>query len=480
MKEYILSFLFIVLLALPVNAQVYPGEFEHSINTGESYEIHFAIFNNRTEPVFFSILLPEESAWELSVNPGSGILNPGNAKDITLKFTAPRASTHNTWVFDIRVETYNNTGLIQSRDVMVTLHVYSRTFNNYLFKIPFPGNWGYWGTFLNVVIFWVITAVALYLALMILKKLVKRTKTKIDDILLGIIHLPLTIWVIAYGIFTSSLVFPLSSNILSMIYLIYNAITIMMITWIIYRVYRRLVIKYAFQYGSRIGKMEGALISALDKVGVFAIVSIGGIMLLKAVGIDITVLLASMGILGIILGFAAQDTIGNFFAGIHILLDRSIDVGDYILLEGDENVYRVRDVGLRSTKLYDIFAHTIIYIPNNIIANHKIINLSRPDSKLKLRIDVGVSYACNVDTVKRALYEVAEENVRVVKDNGHQPVVIFREFGESSLNFILYVWIDNLKDQWRIQSELRDAIVNKFRKMGIEIPFPQVDVHIKR
>ncbi|NPA74485.1 MAG: mechanosensitive ion channel [Euryarchaeota archaeon] len=472
---------FVPMLISPgVYGQVYPESFEKSINGGTSYEFHFAVFNDKNCTLFYSIILPDEGEWGMTANPVSGILNPGDARDITLKLDAPKASLHENWVFDIKVEFYNTTGLVEVNYVTLHIHLNARAFELLYFTIPFPESWGYWGNFLNIVIFWAVVGLVIYLVFSALKRLVQMTKTKVDDILLQILHTPVTIWVISYGIFNSSLVFPLSNRVFSYIYLVYNIVTIIIITWIIYRIYRRLIIHYAFIYRGKLGRMEGAIISALDKLGVFTILSIGGIMLLQAVGIDVTVLLASMGILGIILGFAAQDTIGNFFSGIHILLDRSIEVGDYILLENDENVYLVKDVGLRSTKLYDLFANTLIFLPNNIIANHKIINLSRPNSKLKLRVDVGVSYGADIEKVKKALLEVALENEHVMKDDKYKPAVIFHSFGESSLNFRLYLWIDDLKDQWEVQSEIRSQIVNKFRELGIEIPFPQVDVHIKR
>ncbi len=482
-STYVVLLLFVLGISMfvpGIHAQVYPNTFSKSVDGGSTVELHFAVFNDRNTTLFYSVHTPEPAEWKIVASPTSGILHPGSAASVVLKITAPKASLHVDWDFDVQVELYNSSGLVEVKHVVLHMHLNIKAIGMLYFQIPFPEEWGYWGSFLNAVIFWALIGVIVFAFFSIMKRAVSYTKTRLDDILLEILHTPVTLWVIVYGVFNASLMFPLSNQIFSYIYLIYSIITIIIVTWLIYRVYRRVIIRYAFIYRGKLGKMEGAIISALDKVGVFTILSIGGIMLLQAVGIDVTVLLASMGILGIILGFAAQDTIGNFFSGIHILLDRSIEVGDYILLENDENVYLVKDVGLRSTKLYDIFANTIIFIPNNIIANHKIINLSRPNDKLKLRVDVGVSYGADVGEVRRALYEVALENEHVMKDGDYRPVVIFREFGESSLNFRLYIWIDDLKDQWEVQSEIREAIVNKFRERGIEIPFPQVDVHIKR
>ncbi len=472
-------FLFIVTSGIG-DSEVSPLHFEKNVSAGDSFEVHFAIFNNKNQSVFYSVILPMGEGWNIKSDSESGIIQSHSAQEVCVTFTAPRVSTKEKWLFFLTVYIYNSTGLIEKTIIDVTVHFKVHLFENFYFNIPFPEEWGYWGSFLNAVIFWIFLGVVAYIVFLGLKKAVKITKTQVDDVILKILHTPVVIWIIIYGIYSSVLIFPLSSGVISDVYLIYNVLSITILTWLIYRFYRDLIIRYAFRFRRRIGKMEGAMISAMEKVGIAIILSLGGLMVLQALGIDVTVLLASMGVLGIILGFAAQDTMANFFSGVHILLDRSLDVDDFILLEDDDRVYRVRDVGLRSTKLYDIFANTIVYIPNNIIANHKIINLSRPDTKLKLRIDVGVSYNSDVREVINALLEVAEENPHVLKDEDYKPNVVFREFGESSLNFTLYVWIDNLVDQWIVMSNLREKIVQKFREKGIEIPYPQVDVHIKR
>lgn len=479
-SRLLIAFLFVTLLTTTVSAQISPDSFEKTVRGGESFSIYFGVFNDRNETLFYYVKAPDLSDWKISVEPPSGVIHSGEARQVKVTFTAPRVSTKDKWYMDLAVELYNKTGLVESKTIEVVINFKMKIYEGVYFNIPFPKEWGYWGNFLNAFIFWTVIGLVVFFALYLLKRLVKYTKNKVDDILLNILHGPAVIWIIAYGIYTSVTLFPLSNDIFESLYVLYNIITILIVTWLIYRVYRDLIIHYAFRYREKLGKMESALISALEKVGVATILGIAGIMVLQAVGVDVTVLLASMGMLGIILGFAAQDTMANFFSGIHILLDRSIEVGDYVILENDANVYRVRDVGLRSTKLYDIFANTVIYIPNNIIANHKIINLSRPDNKLELRIDVGVSYTSDVELVKSALYEVAMENPHVLKDAKYKPNVVFREFGDSSLNFTLYVWISELTSQWAVMSNIREKIVEKFREKGIEIPYQQVDVHIKR
>ncbi len=469
-----------LLLLSYVSGQIYPNGKNITMKEGEKINVEFTILNNDNESVFFYLKIPKVNDWELNANPDSGILMPHEAKIVNLTLKSPRVNTKNYWNFKIGVVEYNQTGVEKKFIFEINVKIISSGTFFFFFTLPLPESLGYWKKFINNAITWIIIAIIIYFIFPLLRRFTKWTKTEIDDILFAILQKPVTLWIILYGIVDSSFLLPISEDVASNIMETYNILVIIILTWIAYRIYKDLIIKYAFHISEKKGKMERTVISLFEKIGIVTIVTIGAIMIIQVFGIDITVILASMGVIGIILGFAAQDTLANFFSGIHILLDKSLKIDDYIMMENEEIVYKVKDVGLRSTKLYDIFAHTIIYIPNNIIANHKITNLSRPDTKLRLRIDVGVSYKSDVEKVKKTLRNIAKDNPHILKDEKHEPVIVFREFGESSLNFTVYLWVDKLTDQWLVASSIREKIVNSFRKEGIEIPYPQVDIHIRK
>ena len=479
MKKLIYLLLLVLLFASYVSGQIYPFQKDIVMEEGETKNIQFTIMNNETESVFFFVKTPEIKDWSIVAYPGNGVLKPYEARIINITLKSPKVSIKNNWDFKINIVEYNQTGV--ERNFVFEIHIKMNLRNTFFFffTIPLPEEVGYWRNFINNAITWLVIAAIIYFIFPLLKRITRWTKTQVDDILFAILQKPITLWIVLYGIVDSAILLPISEDMASLLIEIYNILVILIITWIVYKIYRDLIIRYALHLSER-KKFERTVISLFDKVGISTIALIGGIMVLQVVGVDITVILASMGVIGIILGFAAQDTLGNFFAGIHILLDKSMRIDDYIMLENENKVYKVRDVGLRTTKLYDIFGHTLIYIPNSIIANNKITNLSRPDTKLRLRIDIGVSYGSDVEKVKKTLLEIARENPHVLSDQGHKPVVIFREFGESSLNFTMYLWVDKLTDQWIVGSTIREIIVNKFRERGIEIPYPQVDVHIKK
>ena len=209
-------------------------------------------------------------------------------------------------------------------------------------------------------------------------------------------------------------------------------------------------------------------------VHALTIVGVGIYVILVAWKIDLTAWLASAGIIGIAVGFAARDTLANLFAGIFILADAPYQLGDFIILgEGERG--RVTDIGIRSTRLLtrdDIE----ITIPNSVIANAKIVNeTGGPHAKRRVRISVGVAYGSDVDQVRAVLLDVAERSGLSAEDPS--PRVRFRRFGDSSLDFDLMVWIEEPVLRGRAVDQLNTAVYKRFCADGIAIPFPQRDVH---
>jgi len=197
--------------------------------------------------------------------------------------------------------------------------------------------------------------------------------------------------------------------------------------------------------------------------------------ILLAWKVDVTAWLASAGILGIAIGFAAKDTLANLFSGIFILADAPYKIGDFVVLSSGERG-RVTDIGIRSTRLLTRDDIQII-LPNAGIANSKIVNESGgPYEKERVRVKVGVAYGSDVDRVKEVLMEVSAGSEYLIPEP--TPRVRFRRFGESSLDFELMGWIEEPVLRGRALDELYTAVYKRFMEDGIEIPFPQRDVHI--
>ena len=192
--------------------------------------------------------------------------------------------------------------------------------------------------------------------------------------------------------------------------------------------------------------------------------------------IDVTAWLASAGIVGLALSFAAKDTLSNLFAGVSIIVDAPYKTGDYIILESGERGV-VTDIGLRSTRILTR-DDVEITVPNGIIGNGKIINeAGGPSEKHRIRVAVGVAYGSDIDHVIETLEKVAADHGDVLRSPA--PRVRFRAFGDSSLNFELLGWIARPVDRGRVTHDLHCSIYKAFKVSSIEIPFPQRDLHVR-
>ncbi len=215
----------------------------------------------------------------------------------------------------------------------------------------------------------------------------------------------------------------------------------------------------------------------LEIIGSIMIIIFGLAKFLDQFDVDFGVLLAGIGVAGLVIALAAQDTLSNFFSGILLLLDRGFKTGDMVYFNGDYCI--IRDIGIRSTKLYNIIDHVIVIIPNNSFASQNIVNVTKPDRYFRHRINVGVSYDSDPDKVEEVLLKVAAENTDVETDDPtRKPVVRFQSFGESSLEFVLVLWIKNVIKIRQVNSDLHHEIFTNLRKAEVVIAFPQRDVHL--
>jgi small-conductance mechanosensitive channel len=201
---------------------------------------------------------------------------------------------------------------------------------------------------------------------------------------------------------------------------------------------------------------------------------IGAIIAFQSIGINLSGLAVIFGLLSVGIGFGLQNITSNFVAGLILLFERPIKVGDRVTVGGIEG--DVMDINIRSTTVRSLNNIDII-VPNSEFVSSQVVNWSHGDRKIRLDIEVGVSYNSDLDTVLRSLKEVALENQEILRDP--EPDVHLREFGDSSWNMRLRIWIDNPKRHPVVRSDINCAIVRKFRENGVEIPFPQRDFHLR-
>ena len=193
-------------------------------------------------------------------------------------------------------------------------------------------------------------------------------------------------------------------------------------------------------------------------------------------GIQIGPLLAGLGIAGLAVALALQPTLANIFSGIAMILDKTIRIGDLIYLENNTRG-KVVKIGLRSTKLRTA-DNELIIVPNSDLANSKIQNVALPEPKSRAVIPFGVAYGSDIEKVKK----IVLKEIKSVKHfvNEPEPNVVFLKMGDSALSFEAYFHVDSFENRLYAIDEANTKIYNALRKSNIEIPFPQMDVHLKK
>ena len=309
-----------------------------------------------------------------------------------------------------------------------------------------------------------------------LKLLVKKSDTEIDDKILDFIHKPIYYSILFFGISIAISLLEISSKI--NFYLIGIMKSIIIVFWAIALFKSFMIfIEWSSKKSRTIPFIQPKTIPLFENMGKIILFLFSIYFVMLSWNIDVTAWIASAGIISVVIGLAAKDTLGNLFAGIFIMADSPYKEGDYINLDTGERG-SVRHIGTRSTRILtrdDIE----ITIPNSVVATSKIINESGgPHEKERIRITLDVAYGSDIEKVKDIMLNLALASNKVC-DNP-KPRVRFRNFGESGLNLQLLCWIERPELRGRVIDELSISIYKNFNKENIEIPFPQRTVHLKK
>jgi MscS family membrane protein len=314
-----------------------------------------------------------------------------------------------------------------------------------------------------------------WLLFKLLRKLCRATRFDLDDQIVLLLRPPIYFTLLATGIYAGLELMPLSERLDVM--LGRGIRTVGAIIWVYF--FSRLASLFLQRLADLSYKytfIQHSTVTLFDNAAKIFIIGIGAYAVFVIWKIDMTAWLASAGIAGIAIGFAAKDTLSNLFSGVFILADAPYKIGDYIVLDrGDRG--KVMNIGLRSTRILtrdDIE----ITIPNSIIGNSTIINQSGGQhTKMRLRVKIGVAYGSDTDLVREILLQIAVSDPIVCAIP--EPRVRFRVFGASSLDFELLCWVDNPELRGRAMDTLNDAIYKKFAENNIEIPYAKQDIYIK-
>jgi small-conductance mechanosensitive channel len=302
-----------------------------------------------------------------------------------------------------------------------------------------------------------------------------RTRWSGDDIIVDALRALVPWAAVTGGAAVAASVLPLTARVGRNVTMTLTAVLIMAATLTVARVVTGLVQALA---SSRSGVAGSATIFVnITRVVVLAM---GFLVVLETLGISIAPLLTALGVGGLAVALALQDTLANLFAGVHILASRTVQPGDYIRLSSGEEGYVV-DINWRNTVVRTL-SENLVIIPNTKLSGTNMTNFHRPQQQMTLSVQVGVGYDSDLDQVERITIEVVK-SVMADVDGGvpdHEPLVRFHTFGDSRIGFTVILGVGEFSDQYRIKHEFIKRLHQRFRAEDISIPAPRRIVSVQQ
>jgi len=322
----------------------------------------------------------------------------------------------------------------------------------------------------------IVFAIAARIVLFVLKKyahsIALKTKTDLDDLIVQIITFPLYVIIISAGIFIALLSLSFLEQFTPLIINTFFVGWVFVGAWTVSRV-MVLVIGRALKVQKKFEKTP-KLINRMIKVVIYLV---GVLIILAYFNVEITPIIAALGLGGLAVGLALQPTLSNFFAGIQILSDKPINVGDFIEVEGSvggQNISGfVEDISWRSTRIRTL-SNTIVIVPNARLADSIIVNDSLPQQEMAALVQCGVDYGSDLKKVEKVTIEVAKKIQETVPGavKGFEPFIRFHTFGDSNINFTVILRVEKIVDKHLVIHEFIKSLKEKYGKEKIEISWP--------
>jgi small-conductance mechanosensitive channel len=314
------------------------------------------------------------------------------------------------------------------------------------------------------------------LLLSLVKRLTRKTETRIDDLFIDALHRPLAVTVLMVGLGAATLLLDMHEK--AEFATIASLRTILVLVWIQFAMkVVRFICRMVAERPGRKRMIQPATLPLFDNLTLLIAIALGTYMVLQVWSVDVTGWLASAGIVGLALSFAAKDTLANLFAGVFILADSPYRIGDYVVLDSGERG-KVTDIGIRSTRM--ITRDDVeVTIPNAVMGNSKIYNeTGGPHDKFRIRIPIMVCYGEDLDKVRATLMEVATNNAQVC--TLPEPRVRYRAFADSGVTLEMLCWVDEPVLRGIVTDRLVVNIHTLFHERDITFPYPRQELFLGR
>ena len=471
-----------------LNPKVYKTEDDYRITVPEGKKVDYSwLITNPNDDINYSvsISIDGDKGWdtELSKNDFDilGKNHSTNETSITLTIdTSGRAYGDEgefTLEFTFTSEA-DGSEYVMEKECSVTVEspITASGIDVFGFHIDLPDNWDrpFIRFGISVGIYVLIGLILYFIFIPIIRRCTKKTKTDIDDDIIEIIRRPFLVIVFSYAIVASLSRLELPDRFIYYIMMSYRVVLIFMIAWTASKVVKVLLGVFGGMYAKKKQKEElhKTITPVFQKTFSFIIYFIALMVVFDQLGIYITPFLASVGVIGLVIAFAAQETLSNLFSGIMILADRPYKVGD--ILQFDEGYYEVQRIGFRSTTVRNIFRNYTVNYPNRFLEKNKIINEFEPDRRYFLFRFMTLDFDTDVFKALDIIRQTAYDHHSVIKnDKKHSdPSARIKEFTELGVRVYLWCYIYDWWDQWLANDEILQEILRRFKKEGIQLAYP--------
>lgn len=331
-----------------------------------------------------------------------------------------------------------------------------------------------------IVLAFFIASYVVTIILSLMEKVTSKTGTDLDDKIIEAVKLPIRYLSILLGFFFGFKGYDLAWTIKDKDYTItdlFFVLILLLVGFSVSRILKSVFIWYGARDNSNMNQTMFIFVRKMISVFVYSIILL---IAFGQLGIQIGPLLAGLGIFGLAVALGLQSTLENLFAALFLVMDKAINIGDWIQLDDGTKAF-IEDISWRSVRIRTIGGNTVI-VPNSTFVNQKISSYDYPTKSFFTSVKVGVSYDSDLEKVEYVASQAAE---KVIKDEGvkehvNNPIIRYKSFGDSSINFSVIVKVDSVGDESKIQHSLIKEIAKQFRENNIEIPFPQIVAEIKK
>jgi small-conductance mechanosensitive channel len=310
-------------------------------------------------------------------------------------------------------------------------------------------------------------------------RLTRRTQSKWDDLAVEVLRLPLTMLIIAYGTVSSLQILELAPSMVADLELTYMIILTIIASIVAYRILVKVVACYGKEKCND-GKDDAKdlLVDTVSLVGKVIIPVVAIFVIAGLLGVNLGNMILGIGFLGLVIGYATQNTLSNMFAGMQLLFDRPFKTGDRVPLS-DGHTAQVLDVGLLTTSFLDLDTNEEVIVPNALIESQVIVNMNAPDVRWKSDVKVKVSSEEDPRVVEELMMEASRRTPQILQ-GAQAPVVRLSAVKDGRMRLTIFIWIDDVANRHLARTEYRRNLVKVFKEKGMEFAVPRSQVWLNR